>query len=130
MHLVSSFGYLDSSGELKYNSGFAKQLNYLRNVHTLELYGWLYAVLFNSDKILTMLTWTLKLHMRQIHFIFKRLQSAYQNFRRHYFPLKWNWNPSSSHANVLAMKYKAHNPIIHTQIKMFTASTGAQQVYR
>jgi hypothetical protein len=33
-----------------------------------------------------------------------------------------------AHANVLGMKRKAHYPITHTQIKTFTASSGAQQV--
>jgi hypothetical protein len=33
-----------------------------------------------------------------------------------------------AHANVLGMKRKAHYPVTHTQIKTFTASSGAQQV--
>jgi len=33
-----------------------------------------------------------------------------------------------AHANILAMKRKAHYPLTHTQIKTFTASSGAQQV--
>jgi len=33
-----------------------------------------------------------------------------------------------AHANVLRMKRKAHYPVTHTQIKTFTASSGAQQV--
>jgi len=33
-----------------------------------------------------------------------------------------------AHANVLGMKCKAHYPVTHTQIKTFTASSGAQQV--
>jgi hypothetical protein len=36
-HLISSFWYLDSSGELKDNSGYAKRLNYFSNGNTLEL---------------------------------------------------------------------------------------------
>jgi len=51
-HLVSNFRYLDSPGELKDNSGFAKRLNYLSNGKTLELYGRVHADLFNSDKML------------------------------------------------------------------------------
>ena len=50
-HLVSSFWYLDSSGELKDNSGFVKRLHYLSSDNTIELYGRLHADLFNSDKI-------------------------------------------------------------------------------
>jgi len=34
-HLVSSFWYLDSPGELKDKGGYAKRLNYLNNVNTL-----------------------------------------------------------------------------------------------
>jgi len=37
MHLVSSFWYLDSPGELKDNSGYAKRLNYFSNFNTLEI---------------------------------------------------------------------------------------------
>jgi len=33
-----------------------------------------------------------------------------------------------AYANVLGMKRKAHYPVTHTQIKTFTASSGAQQV--
>ena len=33
-----------------------------------------------------------------------------------------------AHANILGMKCKAHYPVTHTQIKTFTASSGAQQV--
>jgi len=51
-HLVSSFWYLDSSGELKDNSGYVKRLNYLSSGNTIELYGRLHADLFNSDKML------------------------------------------------------------------------------
>jgi len=51
-HLVSSFWYLDSSGELKDNSGYAERLYCLNNGNTLELYGRLHADLFNSDKML------------------------------------------------------------------------------
>ena len=32
------------------------------------------------------------------------------------------------HANVLAMKRKAHYPVTHTQIKNFTAISGTQQI--
>ena len=37
-HLVSSFWYLESLGELKDNSAYAKRLNYLSNCINLELY--------------------------------------------------------------------------------------------
>ena len=51
-HLVTSFWYLDPSGALKDNTGYATRLNYLRNGQTLEMYGRLHADLFNSDKML------------------------------------------------------------------------------
>jgi len=51
-HLISSFWYLDSPGEPKENTGYAKRSNYLNNGKTLELYGRLHADLFNSDKML------------------------------------------------------------------------------
>ena len=51
-HLVSSFRYLDSSGELKDNSGYVKRLNYLSRGNTIELYERLHADLFNSNKML------------------------------------------------------------------------------
>ena len=50
-HLVSSFWYLDSSSELKDNTGYATRLNYLSHSQTLELYGRPHADLFNSDKM-------------------------------------------------------------------------------
>ena len=33
-----------------------------------------------------------------------------------------------AHANVLAVKRKAHYPVMHVQIKTFTASSGTQQI--
>ena len=51
-HLVFSFWYIDSSGELKDNSGYVRWLNYLSSGNIIELYGRLHADLFNSDKIL------------------------------------------------------------------------------
>ena len=33
-----------------------------------------------------------------------------------------------AHVNVLIMKRKAHYPVTHTQIKTFTASSGAQHI--
>ena len=37
MQLVSSFRYLDSSSELKDNTGYARRLNYISDSQTLEL---------------------------------------------------------------------------------------------
>ena len=50
--LISSFCYLDSPGELKKITGYDKLSNYLSKCKILELYGWLHADLFNSDKML------------------------------------------------------------------------------
>ena len=55
IHLVSSFWFLDSpttDGALKNNTGHTKRLHYLGNSNTIELFGRLHAVLFNSDKML------------------------------------------------------------------------------
>ena len=46
------FWYIESPGELKENIGYAKRLNYLNNIKTLQIYGGLLADLFNSDKML------------------------------------------------------------------------------
>ena len=51
-HLVSTFCYLDSSGELKDNTGYATLLKYLSNSQTIELYGRGHADLISSDKML------------------------------------------------------------------------------
>ena len=45
-HLVSSFCYLDSPGELKEGTGYATQLKYLSNSQTIDLYGRLHADMF------------------------------------------------------------------------------------
>jgi len=49
-HVVSSFGYLDSSGELKDNNGYFKRLNYLSIGNTIQLYGTLHADISNKIK--------------------------------------------------------------------------------
>jgi len=51
-HLVSSFCYLDSPGELKDKTCYVRRLNYLSNGNTIELFGRLHADLFNSDEML------------------------------------------------------------------------------
>ena len=51
-HLVSRLWYLDSSQELKNNNGYTVRLKYIGNSPTVELYGRLYANLFNFDKML------------------------------------------------------------------------------
>jgi len=49
---VSSQWYLDLSQELKDNNCYTTRLKYVGNSQTVELYGWLKADLFNSDKVL------------------------------------------------------------------------------
>ena len=51
-HLVFSLWYLDLSQELKDNNCYTTRLKYVGNSQTVELYGRLYADLFNSDKML------------------------------------------------------------------------------
>jgi len=51
-HLVSRFWYLDSAGDLKEYSGYAKRLNYLSIGKTRGLYKRVHADLFDSDKML------------------------------------------------------------------------------
>ena len=70
-HVVSSFLHLDSPGELKDKSVYAKQLNYLRNGNTLELYGRMYAEFFKSDEtLINVVNMNIKLHVHQNLFIF------------------------------------------------------------
>ena len=133
--LISSFSYLDSPRELKENTAYVKLSNYLSNVKTLELYGRLHADLFNSDKML--------INCVDINIKVTRAPDAFyllgpsdvnkvsikildatlfitQVELKHHLLL--------AHANVLGMKRKAHYPVTHTQIKTFTASSGAQQI--
>ena len=49
---MSSLWYLDSSQDLKDNNGYTTRLKHIGNSQTVELYGRLHAVLFNSDKML------------------------------------------------------------------------------
>ena len=61
---------------------------------------------------------------------FRRQQSAYQEFGRYsfYHSSRIETPLLLAHANVLAMKRKAHYPLTHTQIKTFTASSAARHV--
>ena len=61
---------------------------------------------------------------------FRRQQSVYQILDATLFIAQVELKPTLSlaHANVLGMKRKAHYPVTHTQIKTFTACSGAQQV--
>jgi hypothetical protein len=137
-HLVSSFWFLDSptnDGALKDNSGHDTRLKYFSNNETVELYGMLHADLFNSYKKL--------INGVDMNIKFTRAPEAF-----------YLWGPSDdpkvrikildatffvtqvelkpplllAHANVLGMKRKAYYLVTHTQIKTFTASSGAQQL--
>ena len=140
-HLVSSFWYLDSSatdGKLsadKENKGYATRLNYLSKSQTVELYGRLHADLFNSDRML--------INGVDMNIRLTRAPEAFyllgpeddpkvriKILDATLFITQIELKPPLllAHANVLGMKRKAHYPVTHTQIKTFTASSGAQQV--
>jgi hypothetical protein len=51
-HLVSSLSYVDSSEELKDDNGYTTRLKYIGNSQIVNLYGFLHADVFNSDKML------------------------------------------------------------------------------
>jgi len=134
-HLVSSLWYLDSSQELKDNNGYSTRLKYIGNSQTVELYGRLHADLFNSDKMLingvdmnikltrTPGTFYLLAPKDDTKVRIKILDATL-------FITQVELEPPLllAHANVLAMKRKAHYPVTHTQIKTFTASPGTQQI--
>ena len=140
-HLVSSFWYLDSSatdGKLsadKENKGYATRLNYLSKSQTVELYGRLHADLFNTDRML--------INGVDMNIRLTRAPEAFyllgpeddpkvriKILDATLFITQIELKPPLllAHANVLGMKRKAHYPVTHTQIKTFTASSGAQQV--
>jgi len=134
-HLVSSIWYLDSSGELKDNCGYAKLLIYLSNGNTLELYGRLHADLFNSDKMsINGVDMNIKLARAPESFYF--LAPSHDNKVRIkivdatlFITQAQLKSPLLlAHVNVLAMKRKAHYPVTQTQIKTFTVSAWSQQV--
>jgi len=122
--LVSSFLYLDSSGELKNNSGYVKRLNYLSSVNTIELYGRLHDDLFNSDKmIINGVDMNIKLtrapesfyllsHSDDSKVRIKILDATLfitQAELKHPLLL--------AHANVLAMQRKGHYPLTILKLK-------------
>jgi len=134
-NLISSFWYLDSPEELKENTGYAKRSNYLSNGKTLELYGRLHVDLFNSDKMLINGV-DMNIKLTRAPDAFYLLAPSDDDKVRikildaTLFITQVELKPPLllAHANVLGMKRKAHCPVTHSQIKTFTASSGAQQI--
>jgi hypothetical protein len=121
---VSSLWYLDFSKELKDNNGYTTRLKYIAISQIVELYGWLHADSFNFDKMLINgVDMNIKLTRTPEAFYLlapnddtnvsiKTLDAAL-------FITQVEMKPPLllAHANVLAMKRKAHYPVKHTQIK-------------
>jgi hypothetical protein len=140
-NLVSSFWFLDSAtadGSLaadKENIGYNTRLSYLKDSQTIELYGRLHAVLFNSDRMLingvdmniTLTRATEAFYLLSPSDDFKQRIKILDSTL---FLTQAELKPPLllAHANVLGMKKKAHYPITHTQIKTFTSGPGTQQV--
>jgi len=134
-HLMSRLWYLDSSQELQDNNGYTTRLKYVGNSQTVELYGRLHADLFNYDKILINgVDMNIKLTRTPEAFYLLtpnddtkvRINILDANL----FITQVELKPPLllAHANVLAMRRKAHYPVTHTQIKTVTASSGTQQI--
>jgi hypothetical protein len=120
-HLVSSFWYLDSSSELKDNTGYATCLNYLSDRQTLELYGRLHAELFNSDKMLINgVDMSIKFtHARETFYHLAPSDNTKVRIKisdATLFITQDELKPSLliADANVLGMKDKAHYPVTHS----------------
>jgi hypothetical protein len=140
-HLVSSFWFMDSgteNGSLtadKANKGYTTRLNYLSESQTIELYGRLHADLFNSDRMLINGV-DMNIRLTRAPEAFYLLGTTddvkvrIKILDATLFVTQTEIKPPLllAHANVLAMKRKAHYPITHTQIKTFTAGAGAQQI--
>jgi len=134
-HLVSNFWFLDSSSELKDNTGYTKRLNYLNEGHTLELYGRLHADLFNSDKLLINgVDMNVKLtRAPEAFYLLAPTDDTKVRIKildATLFVTQVELKPPLllAHANVLGMERKAHYPVTHTQVKTFTAGSGSQQL--
>jgi hypothetical protein len=139
--LVSSFWYLDSpdtDGALsasKENKGFASRLVFLNNCQAIELYGRLHADFFNSDRMLINgVDMNIKLTRAPEAFCLlgpsDDAKVRIKILDPTLFVTQVELKPPLplAHAKVLGMKRKAHYPVTHTQIKTFTASSGAQHV--
>jgi hypothetical protein len=136
-HLVSSFCFLDSptsDGELKNNSGYTIRLNYIGKIRTIELNGRLHGDLFNSDRMLiNSVDMNIKITRAPEAFYLlgpsddTKVRIKILDATLFITQVELKSPLLLAHA-VLGMKRKAHYPVTHTQIKTFTASSGAQQV--
>jgi len=134
-HLVFSLWYLDLSQELKDNNGYTELVKYIGNSQTVEMYGRMHADLFNSDKMLiNCIDMNIKL-TRTPEAFYLLAPNDDTNVRIKILDatlfitqVELKTPLLLAHANILAMKRKAHYPLTHTQIKTFTASSGTQQI--
>jgi len=134
-NLMSILWYLDSSQELKDNNGYTTRLKYIGNSQTVKLYGRLHADLFNSDKMIINGV-DINIKLTRTPEAFYLLASTDDTKVRikildaTLFITQVELKPPLllAHANVLAMKRKAHYPVTHRQIKTFTARSGTQQI--
>jgi hypothetical protein len=119
-HLVSKLWYLDSSQELKDNNDYSTRLKYIGNRQTVELYGRLHADFFNSDKML--------INGVNMNIKLTRTPEAFYLLAPHndtklrikildatLFITQVELKPPLllAHANLLAMKRKAHYPVTY-----------------
>jgi hypothetical protein len=105
------------------------------NSQTVELYGRLHAGLFNSDrKLINGVDTNIKLtRTSDAFYLFGPSDDTKVRIKimdATLFLTQVELKPPLllAHANVLAMKRKAHYPVTHTQIKSFTTSSGTQQI--
>jgi len=71
IHLVSSFWYIDSSGEFEGKNGYVRRLNYFISGNIIEIYARFHSDMFNSDKMLVNgVEMNIKLTLAQESFIF------------------------------------------------------------
>jgi len=133
-HLVSSLWYLDSSQELKDNNGFTTRLKYIGNSQTFELCGRLHSVLFNFDKMLiNCVGMNIKLTRTPEAFYLLAptddTKVRIKTLEATLFIRQVELKPTLllAHANVLAMKHKAHCPVTHTHIKTLQRVLGLRK---
>ena len=135
-HLISSLWYLDSSRELKDNNGYTTRLKYIGNSQTVELYGRLHADLSNSDKmIINGVDMNIKL-TRTPEAFYLLASNADTKVRMKtldatLFITQVELKPPLllAHANVLAMKRKAHSPVMHTQMDFYSEFWDSASLY-
>ena len=123
-----------TSDEAPKDNGYAARLSYLSNNQTVELYGRIHAELFNSDKLLINgVDMNIKLtRALEVFYVWGPSDDTKLRIKildGTLFVTQVEFKPPLlAHANVLGMKCKAHYTVTRTQIKTFTASSGAQDV--